>query len=256
MTAARHRPLRFLAGTAALIVAALWMNPASAQVPAAPASAAAACAVAGYVVALQGIGGSAEPFDAQWARAMAAGGGVSIVDEVPARVYEGPADWGRVTIVRWRCFEDAEAAWKALPPPATESSAGVLHTAALYRGGNYPTFAESMRRLPAGCVEPAYFMAVNSVIDDATYDVYRKAMMRTEYVQQLGSTTLFTGAPVARLASWPADTAASMTRWPCEAAFELFYFDKTYVEQIKPLRAGAIDYRILGFKDADTPRSR
>jgi hypothetical protein len=81
-------------------------------------------------------------------------------------------------------------------------------------------------------------------------------MMHTEYVQQLGSTTLFTGTPAARLASWPADTAASMTRWPCEAAFELFYFDKTYVEQIKPLRAGAIDYRILGFKDADSPRKR
>jgi uncharacterized protein (DUF1330 family) len=256
MTAFFHSLRRLLPGIAALILAALWPVRASAQVPAAPASTPAVCAVPGYVVALQGIGGSPDPFDAQWTRSIASAGGVLLVDEVPARVYEGPADWGRVTIVRWRCFEDAEAAWKSLPPPASASPGTVLHTAALYRGGNYPTFPESMLRLPAVCVEPAYFMAVNSVIDDAKYDVYRKAMMRTEYVQQLGSTTLFTGAPAAKLANWPADTAASMTRWPCEAAFERFYFDKTYVEQIKPLRAGAIDYRILGFRDADTPRGR
>lgn len=111
-----------------------------------------------------------------------------------------------------------------------------------------------MRRLPANCAAPAYFMAINSMLDASRYAPYRDAMMKTEYVQQLGSTTLFTGAPAAKLDSWPANLAASMTRWPCTEAFEAFYFDKTYVEQIKPLRAGAIDYRILGFKDADRPR--
>ena len=63
-----------------------------------------------------------------------------------------------------------------------------------------------------------------------------------------------TGAPAAKLDNWPANLGASMTRWPCAQAFEAFYFDKTYIEQIKPLRTGAIDYRILGFANADRPR--
>jgi uncharacterized protein (DUF1330 family) len=213
----------------------------------------AACATSGYVLALQGLGGSSSPFAADWQTQAQASGGVSLVDEVPLRVYEGPQAWGRVTVLRWRCFEDAEASWKTLKPPTAGS--GLLQTAALYRGVNYPDFPESMRRLPAHCVAPAYFMAVNTVVNAAQYDVYRQAMRQTDYVQRLGSTMLFSGTPVATLAGWPADTAASMTRWPCTEAFEQFYFDKTYVEQIKPLRAGAIDYRILGFKDADKPRA-
>jgi uncharacterized protein (DUF1330 family) len=97
-------------------------------------------------------------------------------------------------------------------------------------------------------------MAMNTTFDQDKYDVYRKAMRGTDYVQRLGSTTLFSGEPVATLAGWPEHSAASMTRWPCSEAFHLFYFDKTYVETIKPLRAGAIDYRIMGFVDADRPR--
>jgi uncharacterized protein (DUF1330 family) len=212
----------------------------------------AVCAASGYVLALQGVGGSSGPFAADWQKLAQAHGGVSLVDEVPVRVYEGPQAWGRVTVVRWRCFEDAEASWNELKAPAGASRP--LQTAALYRGVNYPDFPESMRRLPAHCVTPAYFMAVNTVVDATQYDVYRQAMRQTDYVQRLGSTMLFSGAPVSTLAGWPADTAASMTRWPCTEAFEQFYFDKTYVEQIKPLRAGAIDYRILGFNDADKPR--
>lgn len=215
-----------------------------------------ACANAGYLVALQGLKGSNLPFAPDWFATIQSSQGTYLVDEVPTRVYEGPPDWGRVTVVRWRCFEDAQALWKALPPLAYATAAGgpSLHTAALYRGGNYPEFPESMRRLPEHCNAPAYFMAINSMLDESKYAPYRSAMMKTEYVQRLGSTTLFTGVPAASLANWPANLAASMTRWPCEAAFEAFYFDPTYIEQIKPLRAGAIDYRILGFKDADHPR--
>jgi uncharacterized protein (DUF1330 family) len=212
------------------------------------------CATAGYLVALQGIGGAASPFEPEWEPQIRASGGTYLVDESPTRVYEGPPDWGRVTVVRWRCFEEAEAVWKTLPPPKQVGQPALLRTAALYRGGNYPDFPETMRRLPPGCVTPAFFMAVNTTLDEDKYAGYRKAMRETDYVQRLGSTTLFTGQPVATLAGWPPSTAASMTRWPCSEAFHLFYFDKTYEETIKPLRAGAIDYRILGFDDADRPR--
>jgi uncharacterized protein (DUF1330 family) len=236
------------------IGAAVSMFGAAAAV-AQPASAPAACATAGFVVALQGIGGSTEPFAAPWTQAMQAGGGSFLVDESPQRVYEGPQTWGRVTVVRWRCFEDAKAVWQTLAAPAEPAApAPPLHTAALYRGGNYPEFPESMRKLPLNCTAPCFLMAVNSMLDAAKYAPYRNAMMKTEYVQQLGSTTLFTGAPAARLGNWPDNLAASMTRWPCARAFEAFYFDKTYVEQIKPLRTDAIDYRILGFANADKPR--
>jgi uncharacterized protein (DUF1330 family) len=235
-----------------LTAGAAWAQGAAPAASSASAAQPAACANTGYIVALQGVGGSAAPFASEWDARMRAGGGTYLVDETPVRVYEGPEAWGRVTVARWRCFEEAQAVWTSLPVPA--SAPGLLHTAALYRGANYPDFPESMRKLPANCVAPAYFMSVNSVINGAQYDVYRQAMRQTDYVQRLGSTMLFFGAPAEKLAGWSADMAASMTRWPCVEAFEQFYYDKTYVEQIKPLRAGAIDYRILGFKDAEHPR--
>jgi uncharacterized protein (DUF1330 family) len=248
----RHAACRAWTVALALIVCTVAI-PAHAE-DAAAAPLPAACATAGYIVAFQGIGGPSDAFDPRWTASMKNAGGTSIVDEVPARIYEGPDNWGRVTVVRWPCFEQAEAAWKALPSPAPAQPDVELHTAALYRGSSYPPFPDSLLRLPPNCTVPAYFMAMNTTFDEARYDVYRQAMRNTQYVQQLGSTTLFSGAPVAQLASWPAATAASMTRWACKESFHLFYYDKTYVEQIKPLRAGAIDYRILGFDDANRPR--
>ena len=251
MRASFRQGVRLAALAGLVLASAGFHQQASAQAASAPA----ACATAGYVVALQGIGGSTEAFAAPWTRAMKASGGTFIVDESPQRAYEGPQNWGRVTVVRWRCFEDAQALWQSLAAPAEPATpVPPLHTAALYRGGNYPVFPESMLRLPPNCTAPYYLMAVNSMLDPAKYAPYRNAMMKTEYVQQLGSTTLFTGAPAGKLGNWPDNLAASMTRWPCAQAFEAFYFDKTYIEQIKPLRTGAIDYRILGFADADRPR--
>jgi uncharacterized protein (DUF1330 family) len=251
-------PLAVLLAVFLAFAAASLSLPAQAQSAASSSGAASAsapaCAVPGYIVALQGIGGSAAPFDPAWSAALRQAGGDFMVDETPSQVFEGPTAWGRVTVVRWTCFEQAEAAWKQLPAPPA-SPALLAHTAALYRGGHFHVYPDSMLRLPTPCAAPVYLMAVNSMVDEARYAVYRDAMMHTDYVQQLGSTTYFYGEPAAKLPTWPANLAASMTHWPCTEAFKRFYFDTTYQQQIKPLRAGAIDYRILGFDHADQPRT-
>ncbi len=212
------------------------------------------CASYGYIIAFQGIDGSKSPFAPEWITPIKDSGGTILVDEAPSWVYEGPKHWGRVLVARWRCFEEAEAVWKSLPPPPEQAGNAPLRTAALYRGSTYLPPPQASRDLPKNCNSPVYLMAMNTTINQTQYDVYRDAMRKTDYVLRLGSEGVFFGGPVSTLDTWPANVAASMTRWPCKAAFERFIFDKTYVEKIKPLRAGAIIYRILGFKNAVSER--
>jgi hypothetical protein len=209
------------------------------------------CASFGYIVAMQGVGGASTPFSRQWQRMMRASGAVMIVDDVPPWTYEGPQKWGRVTVARWPCFEQAASVWKRLPTPtAMGVDKARLQTAALYRGKNYGSWPPGSLELPPRCTRPVYFMSVNTTYNEAQYGIYKAALMKTTYVQKLGSTTLFSGMPAASLANWPANTTASMTHWPCKAAFEAFYLDRVYTKTIRPLREGAIDYRIFGFPDA------
>jgi uncharacterized protein (DUF1330 family) len=235
------------------LVSATLCDPVIAQTTApvaVPAASKEKCATFGYIVAMQGVGGAATPFSRQWQRAMKQTGAVFLLDEVPAWTYEGPQHWGRVTVARWPCFEQAEAVWKALPLPAgLGGDRSRLHTAALYRGKNYGSWPPGSLELPPKCTRPVYFMSVNTTYDEAQYGKYKAALMKTTYVQKLGSTTLLSGAPAASLPNWPADTTASMTHWPCKAAFEAFYLDPVYTNTIRPLRKGAIDYRIIGFPD-------
>jgi hypothetical protein len=208
------------------------------------------CAVYGYIVAMQGVRGRADPFSRGWQRTMQLNGATFIVDQVPPWSYEGPRQWGRITVARWPCFEQAQAVWRKLrPPQRLGQDKARLHTAALYSGKNYGDWPPGSLELPAGCTRPIYAMSINTTYNEAQYGLYKAALMKTTYVQKLGSTTLFSGAPSASLNNWPADTTASMTHWPCKAAFEAFYLDPVYTKTIKPLRAGAIDYRIVAFPD-------
>ena len=102
--------------------------------------------------------------------------------------------------------------------------------------------------MPDSFSTPYLVLILSKVTDAEAYGQYGKALGETGVARRAGLNMLFTGQPKEVLeGTWPEDTNALISVYPCRAAWDAFYSGEPYASDIKPLRKDAGDFTIVGF---------
>lgn len=164
-----------------------------------------------------------------------------VVGGTPLKVFEGePLEWTHYTIVPLPC--DSEAV------PVHETSETTV--AGVFVGGSSDDTVADL--VPDQCDDPVYLLGVNTVTDPVQYRIYATALSNSKIAQRHGFVRLFGRAPNPLLTGkWPDNTTATLSIWPCAAAFNTMYHSDWYQKEILPLRKDSARYRLMTFRPAD-----
>jgi len=175
-----------------------------------------------------------------------------LIRTTPTKVYEGEwPDWKATVVSKWPCRETGLAFWYSdayqneVKP--LRKDAGVWDVGMFNAGPDFPA-AETKDLVPDSCADPFLVVALVRPTDVERYSAYNQALADTGLGFRAGLKFLFAGRPLEVLeGTWPEDTNALVSVYPCRAAWEAFYYGDTYQNEILPMRAGAGDVTILGF---------
>jgi len=169
------------------------------------------------------------------------GSGSLIIDGTPLRTYEGqPYEWTHYAIAPLPCDVDRL--------PAYESSGNAV-IGIFFGGASEDTQADLV---PINCNEPVYLLGINTVTDFDRYRIYATALRDSKIAQRHGFVRFFGRTPNPLLeGAWPDNTTATLSMWPCAAAFDTMYFSDWYQKDILPLRKDSARYRLMTFRPVD-----
>jgi uncharacterized protein (DUF1330 family) len=180
-------------------------------------------------------------------------GAFYMVRKAPDVVYEGDwPDWKAGVISKWPCRETGLTFWHSdayqneVKPLRKDAGA---YDVGMFNAANPGTPAENQDYVPEACTEPFLIVGLTKVTDAEAYGRYSKAIRASNLPRRAGYKLLFGGQPAEVLeGTWPEGYATMVSLYPCRAAWEAFYTGAPYVSDIKPLRAGAGDFIIVGFE--------
>ncbi|MEQ9446796.1 MAG: DUF1330 domain-containing protein [Rhodospirillaceae bacterium] len=176
-----------------------------------------------------------------------------VVRKTPDVVYEGNwPDWKAGVISKWPCQETGVQFWNSnayqneVKP--LRKAAGVYEVGMFEAARAFPQ-AKIQDLVPANCRNPFLVVIMSKVTDPEAYGQYGKAIMETGLARRAGIRMLFSGQPQEVLeGDWPADYNTMVSVYPCREAWEAFYAGEPYTSEIRPLRANAGDFIIMGFE--------
>lgn len=196
-------------------------------------SATRACSDPGFLIAFNSLGDDS-------AVDVSASASTTLVAGLPRLVYEG--GWGStktLLVARTECMSQA---LENLPEDMQRFAVRAAFRVAPLGASVVPS------RVPEQCSEPMVLVGFTRVIDAEKNGAYSRAVVKSNLPRLHGFVPLFNGRPATLISGdWPEGYSTSVSTWPCQEAFDAFYFGDEYVQQIKPLRAGAGDYIIAGF---------
>jgi len=219
-----------------------------------------ACTEGGYMLVMGGIEDPTTVPDAELAQSYGPAvwrlienyDAFYVLRGTPEVVYEGewPA-WKAAVISKWPCretgleFWNSDAYQKDVKP--RRKDAGV-YDVGMFNPANATPPAAEQDLVPESCTTPFMALILSNVTDAAAYGQYGKALGETGLATRAGLQLLFSGQPMEVLeGTWPEGVNALIMVYPCRAAWEAFYLSEQYVADIKPLRANAGDFTIVGF---------
>ena len=165
----------------------------------------------------------------------------TLISGLPSRLYEGePLEWSHYQVTALPC--------NSLLKPAFEVRPGLI--AGIFLGAPADDIEADL--VPQQCDQPVYLLGVNTVTDESQYRIYAAALSASRIAQRHGFKRLFGRTPNPLLAGdWPASTTATLSVWPCAAAFEAMYYSDWYQKDILPLRKDSARYRLMIFRPAN-----
>lgn len=220
-----------------------------------------ACSADGYMLVMGGVADPASVPDPERAAKYGPAvwdlvesyGAFYLVRNVPDVIYEGDwPDWKAVVISKWPCRETGLEFWYSdayqneVKPLRKDAGA---YDVGMFDQRDPGARAETEDVVPDACTDPFLVVGMTKVTDTEAYSRYSQAIRSSNLPRRAGYTLLFGGQPKEVLeGDWPADYATMVSVYPCREAWEAFYNGEPYVSEIKPLRAGAGDFLILGFQ--------
>ena len=249
---------RNILGAALFGLMAFTLNDASAQMANQSSE---ACTPGGYMLVMGGIEDPATVPDMERARTYgpAVWGLVEsydafyVVRKTPDVVYESKwPEWKAGVISKWPCRETGVSFWTSAAyqnevRPLREN-AGTYEVGMFNAARAFPP-AENQDLVPANCTTPFLVMILSKVTDPDAYSQYGKAIMESGLARRAGIRMLFSGQPQEVLeGDWPSEYNTMVSAYPCREAWEAFYAGEPYTSDIRPLRATAGDFIIVGFE--------
>ena len=164
----------------------------------------------------------------------------------PLRVYEGATfEWSHYAIAMLPCDDTS------VPDFATGKDvvAGIFNATDLFVDHFYRLPVEAdPNSIPDNCNQPIYVLGINTITDVEQYAIYREALTGSRIAQRHGFVMIFGRTPDPLLAgSWPDNTTATLSIWPCAEAFHWMHTSYEFQTDIKPLRNDAAYYRLMTY---------
>lgn len=164
-----------------------------------------------------------------------------LVSGTPLKVFEGePLEWTHYAVTPLPCESEETPEYQ---------TSGTTVAGVFVGSGPDDTVADLV---PDQCDDPVYLLGVNTVSDPVQYRIYATALSNSKIAQRHGFVRLFGRTPNPLLAGeWPDNTTATLSIWPCAAAFDTMYYSDWYQKEILPLRKDSARYRLMTFEPAN-----